>query len=92
MTQWAHAGSWHYDETIVNAMGINGSPVVTDENDDYFTPGGYIAVNRTIRLKAQVFYPADVAGVTNPAQISPAAPNYPLIVIVSWQWTQLYFL
>jgi len=82
MMQWAHAGTWHYDEMIVNAMGINGSPVVTDENDDYFTPGGYIAVNRTIRLKAQVFYPADVAGVTNPAQISPVAPNYPLIVIV----------
>lgn len=82
MTQWAHAGTWHYDETIVDGMGINGSPVVTDENDGYFTPGAFIAVNRTIRLRARVFYPADVAGVTNPAQISVVAPNYPLIVIV----------
>jgi hypothetical protein len=82
MTQWANAGSWHYDETIVNAMGLNGSPTVTDENGEYFTPGNFIPTTRTIRLQARVFYPADVPGVTDPAQISAVAANYPLIVIV----------
>ncbi len=82
MTQWANTGTWHYDETIVNAMGLTGSPTITDENTGYFTPGNFIPTTRTIRLQARVFYPADAAGVTDPAQISAVAANYPLIVIV----------
>ncbi|MBK8924117.1 MAG: hypothetical protein IPM81_21955 [Saprospirales bacterium] len=82
MSQWAHAGTWHYDENIVNVLGLNGSPAITDESGGYFTPGAYTPVARTVRLKARVFYPADVSGVTDPAQISAVLPAYPLIVIV----------
>lgn len=82
MIQWANSGTWHYDETIVNAMGLNGSPTITDENGHYFTPGNFIPTSRNIRLQGRVFYPADVAGVTDPIQISAVAADYPLIVIV----------
>lgn len=82
MTQWANAGTWHYDENIVNALGLNGTTTITDENDKYFTPGNFIATNRTIQLKARVFYPADAAGVTDPSQISGVQADYPMIVIV----------
>jgi Chlorophyllase enzyme len=82
MTQWANAGTWHYDETIVNAMGLTGSPTITDESSSYFTPGGFVPTARTIRMQARVFYPTDVAGVTDPSQISNVNANYPLIVIV----------
>lgn len=82
MTQFPHAGNWNYTHTMVDAMGLVGSPIIVDEDDDYFTPGDFIPTNRTVRLTANLFFPADVAGVTDPAQISPAAANYPLIVIV----------
>ncbi len=82
MTQFAHAGSWNYNEATVNAMGLTGTPVLVDENFSYFAPGDFVPVNLNVPLRANVFFPADVAGVTDPAQISVVAANYPLIVIV----------
>ena len=51
-------------------------PVVEDENGGYHAPGGYSVVNRTVRLKARVFFPADAPGVTDPAQIAAEALAY----------------
>lgn len=63
-------------------MGLTGVPVLVDENFSYFAPGDFVPVNLNVPLRANVFFPADVAGVTDPAQISVSAANYPLIVIV----------
>ena len=82
MTQFANAGTFHYTETEVNAMGLAGSTTVTDENTFYFAPGNFVPTTRNVQLKAHVFYPTDVAGVTDPAQISAVAADYPMIVII----------
>jgi dienelactone hydrolase len=82
MTDFAHAGTWHYTEATVAAMGMPGTVNVDDENDFYAVPGGFSVLVRQVALKARVFYPADVPGVTDPAQISAAQPSYPLVVIV----------
>ena len=95
MTQFAHAGNCNYDENIVNGLGLNGTPSIPDENHFYFTPGDFVPVNLPVPLRANCFFPADVAGVTDPAQISAVAANYPLIVIVhgnGHQFTSYDFL
>ncbi|MGQ0639858.1 MAG: hypothetical protein ACT4P6_03660 [Gemmatimonadaceae bacterium] len=82
MTDYAHAGTWHYDETIVSGLGLAGTVTVEDESSHYHTPGTFTSVFRDVRLTARVFYPADAPGVTDPAQISAALPNYPVAAIV----------
>lgn len=76
LSEWANVGNWNYDETT------QGSAVVQDENGSYVTPGGFSTVNTTVARRAHVFFPADAAGITNPAQISAAKANYPLVVVV----------
>jgi hypothetical protein len=65
-TSFPHAGSFQYDESTEGFV---------DVLDDYGT-------SWHVRLKASVYFPADFAGATTPAQISAAQPNYPLVVIV----------
>jgi len=81
-TEFANAGNWNYDENVVTALGLQGMVTVQDESGAYHTPGGFSALSRNVLMKAHVFFPADVAGVTDPAMISATKPNYPLVVIV----------
>lgn len=81
LTDFAHAGTWHYDETIVEALGLPGTVTVKDELD-YYYGGGMLMVDVESPLRAHVYFPADMPGVTDPAQISAASPNYPVVVIV----------
>jgi hypothetical protein len=76
------AGSWNYTEADVDAMGLAGTVTVDDEGGPYVTPGAFPLVTRDVRLKANVCFPADAAGVSDPAQISASQPDYPLVVIV----------
>ncbi len=76
LSDWAHAGSWNYDETT------QGTATVVDETGHYSNPGGFTAVNRSVPRKAHVFFPADVAGATTPAQASATQADYPLVVII----------
>lgn len=76
LSEWAQVGQWFYDEAT------QGSATVVDEAGSYSTPGGFASVNVNVPRRAHVFFPTDAAGVTNPAQISAALPNYPLIVVV----------
>jgi hypothetical protein len=76
------AGNWNYDEAIVEAMGLTGTTSIDDENTFYPTAGAFSVLTRQVRLKAHVFFPADAAGVTDPAQISATKPDYPLVVVV----------
>lgn len=76
LTEWGQVGQWFYDETT------QGSVTVVDEWDGYSTPGGFATVNVTVPRKAHVFFPADSAGITNPAQISGTLADYPLVVVV----------
>jgi dienelactone hydrolase len=82
MQDFANVGNWNYDETVVNGMGLQGTITVQDENNQYHSSGTPILVNRQVRMKAHVYFPADMPGVTDPAQISAVKPNYPLIVII----------
>lgn len=82
MQNFAYAGNWHYNETIVNAMGLPGTVTVQDETGSYHTSSTPTIVSRQLRMKAHVFFPADMPGVTDPVQISSSQPNYPLIVII----------
>lgn len=82
MQDFAHAGKWNYDETIVNAMGFPGIVTVQDEIGSYHSSSTPTIVSRQLRMKAHVFFPADMPGVTDPVQISSNQPNYPLIVII----------
>ncbi|TAL70152.1 MAG: hypothetical protein EPN82_05935 [Bacteroidetes bacterium] len=75
-------GNWNYEEAIVNTMGLQGTVTLQDENNQYHSSGTPILVIRQVRMKAHVFFPADMPGVTDPAQISSAQPDYPLIVII----------
>jgi fermentation-respiration switch protein FrsA (DUF1100 family) len=63
-----HAGSADYTQAT------QGNVVVND-------PGG-LGSNVTVNLIAEVRFPADSSGVTDPSQISSAQSNYPLIVCV----------
>ena len=82
MQDFAYAGNWNYDETAVDAMGLSGTVSVQDETGSYHSSTTPNIVSRDLRLKAHVFFPADTPGVTDPAQISPGEPSYPLIVII----------
>lgn len=82
MQDFAHAGNWNYDETDVAGLGLPGTVSVQDESSSYHSSTIPTLVARDLRLKAHVFFPADVAGVTNPDQISAAQADYPLIVII----------
>jgi dienelactone hydrolase len=76
------AGNWNYDPTVVSGLGLLGTVSVDDENSFYATPGAFSVLSRQVQLRANVFFPADAAGVTDPAQISATKPDYPLVVIV----------
>ncbi len=76
MSDFTHIGNWNYTE------GTQGTATVQDELTHYHTPGGFSTTNVTVNRRAHVYFPADVAGVTNPAQISTAKADYPLIVII----------
>lgn len=65
----AHVGGFEYDQ------GTQGTITVDDPGGDYGSPV-------TVNLTAEVRFPADVAGATNPAQISAAQATYPLLVCV----------
>jgi len=82
MTDFDHAANWNYDENAVDAMGMTGTVDVDDENTMYATPGGFSVLTRQVALKAHVFFPADLPGVTDPAQISATQADYPLVVVV----------
>lgn len=81
LTDFAHAGTWHYDEAVVEAMGLPGTVTVSDDLSDWYissATGGTVSVD--VPVKAHVYFPADQAGVTDPAQISTG--NYPVVVII----------
>lgn len=82
MQDWTHVGSAHYQEADVDALGLQGTTTVDDENGGYATPGGFSVLTRTVRLRARVFFPADAPGVTSPSLISAAKPSYPLAIVV----------
>lgn len=65
-TSFAHTGTFSYDETT----------------QGYVDVAGDFGSNWHVPLKASVHFPSDVAGATQPSQISAAQPNYPLVVIV----------
>lgn len=69
--QWDHIGTWHY--RVLNDF----EPKI----EDYGNNSG-IAPPFKVNLNANVFYPTDIEGVTDPANISSIQVNYPLIVIV----------
>jgi hypothetical protein len=95
MQNFTHVGIWNYDETVVNGMGLQGTVTVQDENNQYHSSGMPILVNRQVRMKALVYFPADMPGVTDPMQISNVKPDYPLIVIIhgnGHDYTSYYFL
>lgn len=82
MSEWANVGAFAIDAAFLSGLGIGASMTVQDENAAYFTPGGFTPVNVTIPRLADVRFPADVAGATQPSQISAVKPNYPLFVVV----------
>jgi dienelactone hydrolase len=81
LTDFAYAGTWHYDEMVVEALGLAGTVTVDDEIGEYYG-GGTSMVGWDVPLRAHVYFPADMPGVTDPAQISPASPSYPVVVII----------
>jgi hypothetical protein len=76
LTEWPNVGSWDYTETT------QGSVTVQDENRDYSTPGGFSTANTLVPRRANVRFPTDAPGITDPSQISAAKANYPLVVVV----------
>jgi Cutinase len=82
MEDFVFVGNWNYDENVVNGMGLQGTVTVQDEVSDYHSSESPILVNRQVRMKANVYFPADIPGVTDPAQISTVQTDYPLIVII----------
>ena len=64
LSDFTHTGNWNYTEAT------QGTATVQDEWTHYYTPGAFTSVNVNVPRRANVFFPADVAGVTNPAQIS----------------------
>ncbi len=82
MADFAHAGNWNYDEAVVAGMGLSGTVVVDDENGSYHNPGGFSVISSSVPMRAHAYFPADSAGVTDPAQISAAQANYPLVVVI----------
>lgn len=82
MQNFANVGNWNYTEADFPMFGVNGTISVQDEASAYHISNPPILVNRDVRMKAHVYFPADIPGVVDPAQISAAQPNYPLIVII----------
>ena len=82
MSDFANVGNWNYDEGVVSGMGLQGTVTVQDETGSYHDPGGFSTVNTNVPMRAHVYFPTDSPGIIDPAQISGASPNYPLIVIV----------
>jgi hypothetical protein len=82
MTDFSHAGTFHYDETAVASLGLPGTASVEDEAGHYSTPGVFSTVTRNVPMRAHVYFPADAASVTDPAQISASQPSYPMVVII----------
>jgi hypothetical protein len=82
MQDFTYVGNWNYNETIVNAMGLQGTVTVQDEMNFYHSPGEELITSRQVGMRARVYFPTDIPGVTDPAQISTSQPNYPLIVII----------
>ncbi|MEP7148458.1 MAG: hypothetical protein ABI857_06200 [Acidobacteriota bacterium] len=82
MSEWANVGAFAIDSAFLSGFGIGASMTVQDEDNAYFTPGGFTAVSESIPRLAIVRFPADVAGATQPSQISAVRPNYPLFVVV----------
>ena len=82
MGEFTHVGAWDYDENTVTALGMSGTVSVDDENTAYAVPGAFSVLSRSVALKAHVRFPADAAGVTQPAQISVASADYPVVVVV----------
>ena len=75
------AGTWNYVEGDVTAMGLQDTVTFDDETTFWETvPPG--TMSRQVQLKAHVCFPADSAGVTDPAQISATQAAYPLVAIV----------
>ena len=64
-----HVGTFSYTQAQ------QGTLVVND-------PAGDVPPPVTVNLVAEVRFPAALPGITDPAQISPFAPSYPLIVCV----------
>lgn len=64
-----HVGSYAYDQSTQGTVTVN-------------DPGGDNGSPVTVNLIAQVRFPADNPGITNPTQISNAEPDYPLLVCV----------
>jgi dienelactone hydrolase len=82
MADFSYAGNWNYNEAVVTGMGLSGTVSVQDETSHYHNPGGFSTTNISVPMRAHVYFPADAAGVTDPAQISAAQADYPLIVII----------
>jgi hypothetical protein len=80
MQSFVHVGNWNYTEADMPALGLAGTVTVQDELTDY--KANPALVSRLLRLKAHVFFPADMPGVVDPTQISSVQANYPLIVII----------
>jgi hypothetical protein len=76
LSEWPNVGNWNYTEST------QGSVTVQDEAGHYSTPGGFSTVNVSVPRRANVWFPADAPGVTDPGQISAAQANYPLVVVV----------
>ncbi len=69
--QWDHIGTWHY--RVLNGT----EPTIVDPNNNSSLPSPL-----KVNLNANVFYPTDYEGVTDPVNISSVETDYPLIVIV----------
>lgn len=76
LSEWANIGNWNYTEST------QGSITVQDEAGHYSTPGGFSTVSTVVQRRANVWFPADAPGVTDPSQISAVKANYPLVVVV----------
>lgn len=82
MSEWTNFGAFQIDAAFLSGLGLGSSMTVQDEDAAYFTPGGFTPVNVTMPRLADVRFPADVAGATQPSQISSVKPSYPLFVVV----------
>lgn len=82
LIEFANAGTFSYDETVVTGMGMVGTPTVQDEATQYGIPGAFSTINTPVPLRAQVYFPADMPGATSANQVSAARPDYPVVVIV----------
>ncbi|MBL0010962.1 MAG: hypothetical protein IPP22_08150 [Nitrosomonas sp.] len=71
-----HAGSYEYNQATQGTVNVN-------------DPGGDNGSPVTINLIAEVRFPADNPGVTNPVEISNAQVDYPLLICVHGQRSQL---